>query len=127
MLRFPVYGMKTVSQEGNRRRFQILLGLPLLAACLLFAACTGKAPTTAAAKKGDGGGAPVSVAKVSLKNVPVDLQVIGNVEAYSAISVKAQVSGELTRVSFKEGDYVKAGDLLFSIDPRGLRAQLQQL
>ena len=128
MIRFLVHGMITVSHKGNGRWFWALPGITLLAGCLALSACSGKpAPTTASAKKGDGGGAPVVVAKVTMKDVPVDIQVIGNVEAYSAIAVKAQVGGELTRVSFKEGDYVKAGDLLFTIDPRAMRAQLQQV
>ncbi len=123
-----MHGMITVSHKGNGRWFWALPGITLLAAGLALTGCSGKpAPTTAAAKKGDGGGAPVVVAKVTTKDVPVDIQVIGNVEAYSAIAVKAQVGGELTRVSFKEGDYVKTGDLLFTIDPRAIRAQLQQV
>jgi multidrug efflux system membrane fusion protein len=69
----------------------------------------------------------VTVVKVERRDVPVDLQVIGNVEAYSAIAVKAQVGGILTKVHFQEGDYVKEGDLLFTIDARPLKAQLQQV
>jgi multidrug efflux system membrane fusion protein len=60
----------------------------------------------------------------SKKDVPVEIQVIGNVEAYTTISVKAQVGGQLTIVSFREGDYVKTGDLLFTIDQRPLEAAL---
>src|SRR2546430_13441702 len=72
-------------------------------------------------RKGMGGGdVPVTVAKASQKNVPVEIQVIGNVEAYSTISVKAQVGGELTNVAIHEGDYVKKGDVLFTIDRRPL-------
>jgi multidrug efflux system membrane fusion protein len=56
----------------------------------------------------------------------VVIEVIGNVEAYSTISVKAQVGGEMTKVSFHEGDYVKKGDLLFTIDPRPYEASLNQ-
>jgi multidrug efflux system membrane fusion protein len=56
----------------------------------------------------------------------VEIQVIGNVEAYSTISVKAQVGGQLTTVSFHEGDYVKTGDLLFTIDQRPFQAALDQ-
>jgi multidrug efflux system membrane fusion protein len=56
----------------------------------------------------------------------VEVQVIGNVEAYSTISVKAQVGGQLTNVYFHEGDYVKTGDLLFTIDPRPFEAALNQ-
>jgi membrane fusion protein, multidrug efflux system len=75
---------------------------------------------------GGGGDVPVVVAVATQKNVPVEVQVIGNVEAYSTISVKAQVTGQLTNVYFHEGDYVKKGDLLFMIDPRPLEAALNQ-
>jgi multidrug efflux system membrane fusion protein len=76
-------------------------------------------------KKGMGGGdVPVTVATASKKNVPVEVQVIGNVEAYNTITVKALVGGELTKVSFNEGDFVKKNDLLFSIDRRPLEASL---
>lgn len=75
---------------------------------------------------GRGGDVPVLIAKAVQKNVPVEVQVIGNVEAYSTISVKAQVTGQLTNVYFHEGDYVKKGDLLFIIDPRPLEAALNQ-
>jgi multidrug efflux system membrane fusion protein len=77
-------------------------------------------------KKGGGGDVPVTVAMATQKTVPVVIEVIGNVEAYSTISVKAQVGGELTKVSFHEGDYVKKGDLLFTIDPRPYEAALNQ-
>ena len=73
-----------------------------------------------------GGDVPVTVALVSQKNVPVEVQVIGNVEAYSTITVKAQVGGQLTNVYFNEGDYVRKGALLFSIDRRPLEAALNQ-
>ena len=78
-------------------------------------------------KKGGGGGdVPVTVAVVGQKNVPVEINVIGNVEAYSTISVKAQIGGELTNVYFHEGDFVKKGDLLFAIDKRPFEASLSQ-
>ena len=56
----------------------------------------------------------------------MEVQVIGNVEAYSTISVKAQVGGQLTNVYFHEGDYVKKNDKLFLIDPRPFQAALDQ-
>jgi multidrug efflux system membrane fusion protein len=68
----------------------------------------------------------VTVAVVSQKNVPVEVQVIGNVEAYSTITVRAQVGGQLTGVSFREGDYVKKGAMLFTIDQRPFEAALSQ-
>ena len=79
-------------------------------------------------RRGEGGGpVPVIVATVSQKDVPINVDVIGNVEAYSTITVKSQIGGQLTKVSFNEGDYVKKDDLLFSIDPRPYEAQLSQM
>jgi multidrug efflux system membrane fusion protein len=58
--------------------------------------------------------------------VPVDLAAIGNVEAFATINVRAQITGTLNAVRFKEGDFVKAGELLFTIDQRPYDAALQQ-
>jgi multidrug efflux system membrane fusion protein len=77
-------------------------------------------------RKGGGGDVPVTVAVAMKKDVPVEVQVIGNVEAYSTISVKALVGGELTNVLFHEGDFVRKNQLLFEIDRRPLEAALSQ-
>jgi membrane fusion protein, multidrug efflux system len=69
---------------------------------------------------------PVAVAAVEQKAVPLLVQAIGSVEAYSVVSVRAQVGGELMRVHIKEGQDVKKGDLLFTIDPRVYEAALAQ-
>jgi len=69
---------------------------------------------------------PVAVATVEQKAVPLLVQAIGSVEAYSVVSVRAQVGGELMRVHIKEGQDVKKGDLLFTIDPRVYEAALAQ-
>jgi multidrug efflux system membrane fusion protein len=78
--------------------------------------------------KGKNGGAgaavPVEVASVTLKNVPVDITVVGNVEAYSIVTVRAQTGGMLTEVRFAEGDYVKKDALLFVIDRKPLDGQM---
>jgi len=95
----------------------------------VFSGCASKGSTTPQqqGRRGDGGGpVPVVVTTVTQKDVPIDIQVIGNVEAYSTITVKAQAGGELTNVYFHEGDYVKKGDLLFTIDQRPFQAQLSQ-
>ncbi|MEO8593400.1 MAG: efflux RND transporter periplasmic adaptor subunit [Candidatus Solibacter sp.] len=75
---------------------------------------------------GRGGDVPVTVAKAFNRDVPVEVQVIGNVEAYSTITVKAQVGGQLLQVYFKEGDFVKKGEKLFDIDSRPLEAAYNQ-
>ena len=98
--------------------------LSIAALTLAGVGCTTKASAPVAKKGGDG--VPVTVATVVRKDVPLDIQIIGNVEAYATITIKAQVTGQLTRVSFQEGDFVKKGDLLFTIDPRPYEAQLSQ-
>ena len=99
------------------------IGLALLLA-FFSNACSSKEPTAASARRSDG--VPVSVALVGQRDVPMEIQVIGNVEAYATIIVKARLTGQLTGVHFREGDYVKKGDLLFSLDPRPFEAQLNQ-
>src|SRR5262252_5847491 len=61
-----------------------------------------------------------------LKSVPIEIQSVGNAEAYSSVSVKAQVGGELTVVDFKEGTDVRKGDRLFVIDPPPYESQVAQ-
>ena len=60
------------------------------------------------------------------KTVPLQIKAVGNVEAYSTVSVKSQVTGVLTQAHFKEGQNVKKGQLLFTIDPRPYDAALKQ-
>lgn len=99
----------------------------------MLGGCSGAGNSAEAASKGGGfrrgetGPVPVTVASVALKDVPIDLQVIGNVEAFSTITVKSQVGGQLTNVYFREGDFVKKGDRLFSIDGRPYQAQVNQI
>jgi len=69
---------------------------------------------------------PVEVAPAVQKTVPVQLRAIGNVQAYSTVSVKSRLAGQLMQVYFKEGQDVKSGDLLFVIDPRPFEAALKQ-
>src|ERR1035438_1880960 len=124
---------------GQRRFLQVLRNLCVIGMSLLFLyGCSNGGASTSGAPGGGGpggrggrkgGGAgdvPVTVAVAFQKDGPVEVQVIGNVEAYSTISVKAQVGGQLTKVSFQEGDNVKTGDLLFTIDQRPFTAALDQ-
>jgi multidrug efflux system membrane fusion protein len=75
---------------------------------------------------GDSGPAPVVTAKVSEKDVPVEIAAIGNVEASTTISVRSQVTGQMQQALFREGDFVKKGQELFSIDRRPFEAALAQ-
>jgi multidrug efflux system membrane fusion protein len=69
---------------------------------------------------------PVVVAPVTQKTIPVLVQGTGTATAYSTVSVNSQIGGQLTSVHFREGQNVKKGDLLFTIDSRPLEAALRQ-
>lgn len=78
--------------------------------------------------KGKGTGAPlfVKAAKAVTKPMPVLIEAVGSVEPEHSVQVRAQVSGVLQSVLFKEGDKVKAGQQLFQIDPRTFEALYRQ-
>lgn len=69
---------------------------------------------------------PVTVARATLRDVPYDIAATGTVEPIQTSSVTPQVTGQIVRVAFREGDHVTAGQLLFQIDPRPFTAQLDQ-
>lgn len=69
---------------------------------------------------------PVTVALAQARDIPIQIRQIGSVEPITVIAVKAQISGELTRVLFKEGEEVKKGQELFDIDPRPYQQALDQ-
>jgi multidrug efflux system membrane fusion protein len=68
---------------------------------------------------------PVTVATSTRADVPVQVQAIGWVEAYASVTIRPQVEGQLTEIHFTEGQDVKTGDLLLSIDTRPFVAALR--
>ena len=60
----------------------------------------------------------MTVTKAVAKDMPVEVNAIGNVQPVVAVAIRSQVTGRMLRVNFKEGDYVKKGALLFSLDSR---------
>ena len=115
-----------------RASHYLVLGLLTAVAPPAFLACSGGEASDAAtsAGRGRGGGAaaavPVTVASVVQKSMPIEIRVIGTAEANSTVAVRAQITGQLIAVNFKEGDDVKQGQVLFSLDRRPLEAALQQ-
>lgn len=69
---------------------------------------------------------PVSVARVSKADLPIRLSALGSVTAFNTVTVRPRVDGQLIRVAFSEGQFVKQGDLLAEIDPRPFQVQLEQ-
>ena len=77
---------------------------------------------------GRGGGlgpVPVVVTSVARSSIPVYLNGLGNVTAYYNVTVKSRVDGQLMKVYFNEGDFVKEGQTLIEIDPRPYQVQLE--
>jgi len=72
------------------------------------------------------GAAPVGVVAAVQQSIPVRLQAIGNVEAYTSVAVKSRVDGQILEVHFREGQEVKKGEILFRIDPRPFEAAFKQ-
>src|SRR5882762_10383320 len=68
----------------------------------------------------------VEVIRVEQKDVPVYSEWIGTTEGIVNADIKAEVSGYLLKQDYKEGSFVKKGQLLFEIDPRPFQAALDQ-
>jgi membrane fusion protein, multidrug efflux system len=81
---------------------------------------------TAAVAQGGAQDIPVTAGVAEGGDVPVYVEGLGTVQAFNTVSVKTRVDGQITKVLFKEGQEVKAGDPLFQIDPRPFEAALQQ-
>jgi multidrug efflux system membrane fusion protein len=108
-------------------------GLIAVSALALFTAACGEKPAADAkgasggAKGGRGGGgaAPVVTAQAVRKPIPLVIDAIGVIESMRSAAIRAQVTGTLFRIAIKEGQDVKAGDLLFELDPRPLQNAVQ--
>ena len=70
--------------------------------------------------------APVATAVASTRTIPVVLEAVGAVEAYSSVLIRSQVNGEITSVSFREGQDVAAGQVLFTLDRRATDAAIRK-
>jgi membrane fusion protein, multidrug efflux system len=94
-----------------------------------------QADAATAGGKGPGGGAmgapggfvvPVVVATATRGDLPVFLNGLGNVTAFNTVTVRSRVDGQIVKINFTEGQYVREGDSLVEIDPRPFQVQLEQ-
>lgn len=104
------------SISGIRGVLSSLIVASLLCSC----SPGGKPPTTQPPK-----GVPVTIGSVIQKSIPIQARAIGTVEAYSTVSIKTMVGGQIMKVGFSEGQDVRKGDLLFEIDPAPYQAALK--
>lgn len=115
----------------------------LIVASLFVGACGARNDPDAAAAPGAGAGTsgrtnggvgggrgagpiPVTTALVQRKALPVTIPTVGSAEAEQTVQIRAQVTGELSAVNFIEGQDVRKGQELFTIDPRPFQAALSQ-
>jgi multidrug efflux system membrane fusion protein len=122
--------------KPKKRGLIWVIFLLLIAAVAGYAVWHAGDPIPVANKGGGGGGKgggrgaaplgpiPVVVTKVTRSSIPVYLNGIGNVNPYYAVTVKSRVDGQLMKVNFNEGDFVKEGQVLAEIDPRPFQVQL---
>jgi membrane fusion protein (multidrug efflux system) len=110
----------------NRPRMRILA--ITIAVLLIGAVFIGWRLTTAKGTTGAAAGAPpeVMVVRVDQRDVPIMGEWIGTLEGFTNADVRAEVTGYLLRQDYQEGSFVKAGQLLFEIDPRPFQAALDQ-
>ncbi len=95
----------------------------------------GKGGDGKSAKGGDGKGgdakgqrgAPVMVAPVEQRDVPVTINVAGRTEAFASVTLRARVDGLITNVHYKPGQKVKKGQVMITLDDRAMRAQVDQV
>jgi membrane fusion protein, multidrug efflux system len=106
--------------RGNMDRFAKLAVLICLLLALALAGCTPKAAPPSAVPV-----IPVMAAKAVVKAMPIELHEIGTGEAYSTVSIESQVAGIVSAVHYVQGQFVKKGDLLVSLDDRPFVAALE--
>jgi len=116
-----VYPARELKGNLTLKRWSAIALVPALALIAMAGCSHGPADTF-----GEREAVPILAAKVVQKTVADTIRAIGRVEAFSTVDVKAQINGQVMQVHFRQGQDVKQGDLLFTIDPRPFEAALQQ-
>jgi membrane fusion protein, multidrug efflux system len=107
-------------------RFAFVFGI-VASTIVSGAACSqGQASQPQQNGSGPAPAVPIAATPAVRKDMPLEVSVIGSVEAYSTVTVRAQITGELTTVKFQQGDDVQEGQELFTLDRRPLEAALLQ-
>ena len=109
-----------------RIRNFIWVGVSLVGAAIVFDLVRQTSSGALSAKPVADDAIPVATEKVRREDVPVYLNGLGKVQALNTVTIRAQVDGKIVQVNFREGQNVRAGDLLLQIDPRPYQAVLNQ-
>lgn len=115
----------TRSAPSSKRQW--FIGLLLLAAVIVLIWWFWPAKPAPQGRTGWGfDNVPVRIAHVESRDFPIVLKALGTVTAYNTANVRTRVDGQLVKILFKDGQPVKAGDVLAQIDPRPFEIALQQ-
>ena len=120
------------SRDGARRfglarsKFRLIFwSVAALAAVVVIAGVAiwrhGKTTTAAAPPR-----VPVTITEAVQRDVPIYFDALGTVQAYNTVAIRAQVTGQIVSINFKQGQEVHQGDLLAKIDPAPFKANLDQ-
>ncbi len=129
-----VAASRDVPGATKPRRWRLVVAMAIVAALVAgaYAIWKARAPdptaTVAGLRRNDPSAkpAPVAVAAAQARDFDVFLDALGTVTPRASVTVRSRVDGQLSRVLFREGDAVKAGQLLAEIDPRTFEVQLAQ-
>jgi len=109
------------------KSFYGVLPAVLVMGVLILSGCGNKDSVQAAAPGASGRPpAPVVVASVQQRDIPIQIQAIGNVEAYQMVQIKSQVDGQIENIFFNQGEDVHKGQLLVQLDKRPFQANLEK-
>jgi len=115
--------------KAKKRRWWIWLIIFVVLAVAGFWALTKWQAQSAATKPprdSASASVPVAVAKAQAGEIPVYLNGLGSVTPFNTVTVRSRIDGQLLRVAFQEGQFVRQGDLLAEIDPQPFKVQLNQ-
>jgi multidrug efflux system membrane fusion protein len=115
-----------MKHAAERLRSSILFFLLTAVLVFVLSGCGNKEQVQGAGGSGGRPPAPVVVASVEQRDIPVQIQAIGNVEAYQTVQIRSQVNGQIQKIFFKEGEDVREGQPLFQLDKRPFQADLEK-
>ena len=125
MVEYPALGSLHVMKYADEH-LRPSICFFFLAAVLFLSGCGSKDPVQAAGGAAGRPAAPVIVASVEQRDIPVQVHAIGNVEAYQTVFIRSQVNGQIQKIFFREGDDVHKDQLLFRLDKRPFQADLEK-
>lgn len=124
----PYGSLNDIDHPPRRPRLALWIAIAAVIALALLVWIRHRSATPAptGGRFGNGGPLTVGVAKVTTGDVPITINALGTVTPLATVTIKPQVSGNLVKIAFNEGQLVKAGDVLAEVDPRPYQAVYDQ-